>query len=114
MAAEPMLLRCVPWTEYRRIERSMGNDSPSSGMDCYLHLYHSRQSAGVQLNRREAIAAVTAPGSTAPFPARAQQAAKIARIGYLSPNLATVTPVCLRASVEEGMRDLGKVESRNS
>ena len=47
----------------------------------------------------------------APLAAEAQQAAKIARIGYLSPNLAT-TPH-LREAFRQGLRDLGYVEGRN-
>jgi putative ABC transport system substrate-binding protein len=43
--------------------------------------------------------------------AEAQQAAKIARIGYLSPNLATSPH--LREAFRQGLRDLGYVEGRN-
>jgi putative ABC transport system substrate-binding protein len=48
----------------------------------------------------------------APFAAGAQQAAKIARIGYLSPNLATINPR-LFEGFRQGMRELGYVEGRN-
>jgi ABC-type uncharacterized transport system substrate-binding protein len=47
----------------------------------------------------------------APLAAEAQQAAKIARIGYLSPNLATSRH--LREAFRQGLRDLGYVEGRN-
>ena len=47
----------------------------------------------------------------APLAAEAQQAAKIARIGYLSPNLATSPH--LREAFRQGLRDLGYVEGRN-
>jgi len=47
----------------------------------------------------------------APLAAEAQQAAKVARIGYLSPNLATSPH--LREAFREGLRDLGYVEGRN-
>jgi putative tryptophan/tyrosine transport system substrate-binding protein len=43
--------------------------------------------------------------------AGAQQAAQIARIGYLSPNLATGPH--LREAFRQGLRDLGYVEGRN-
>ncbi|HEU5192914.1 MAG TPA: ABC transporter substrate binding protein, partial [Methylomirabilota bacterium] len=42
---------------------------------------------------------------------KAQQADKIARIGYLSPNLATGPH--LREAFRKGLRDLGYVEGRN-
>ncbi len=47
----------------------------------------------------------------APLAAEARQAAKIARIGYLSPNLATSPH--LREAFRQGLRDLGYVEGRN-
>jgi len=47
----------------------------------------------------------------APLAAEAQQAAKVARIGYLSTN-PTVTPH-LREAFRQGLRDLGYVEGRN-
>ncbi len=47
----------------------------------------------------------------APFTAEAQQAAKVARIGYLAGNLAT-SPHLLEA-FRQGLRDLGYVEGRN-
>ena len=47
----------------------------------------------------------------APLAAEAQQAAKVARIGYLSPNLASSPR--LRDAFLQGLRDLGYVEGRN-
>jgi putative ABC transport system substrate-binding protein len=47
----------------------------------------------------------------APLAAEAQQAAKVARIGYLSPNLASSPH--LRDAFLQGLRDLGYVEGRN-
>jgi putative ABC transport system substrate-binding protein len=47
----------------------------------------------------------------APLAAEAQQAAKVARIGYLSPNLGA-TPH-LRDAFLQGLRDLGYVQGRN-
>ncbi len=47
----------------------------------------------------------------APFGAEAEQAAKIARIGYLSPNLAAAPH--LQEAFRQGLRDLGYVEGRN-
>ena len=47
----------------------------------------------------------------APLAAEAQQAAKVARIGYLSPNLAASPH--LRDAFLQGLRDLGYVEGRN-
>src|SRR4029077_1728690 len=46
----------------------------------------------------------------APLGAEAQQAAKIARIGYLAPNL---TDAHLPEAFRQGLRDLGYVEGRN-
>ena len=48
----------------------------------------------------------------APLAAEAQQAAKISRIGYLSPSAAAATPH-LREALLQGLRDLGYVEGRN-
>jgi putative ABC transport system substrate-binding protein len=47
----------------------------------------------------------------APLAADAQQAAKIARIGYLAPNLDASTR--LKAAFRQGLSDLGYVEDRN-
>jgi len=63
------------------------------------------------MNRRETTIALVALGSMA-FDAEAQQAAKIARIGYLAGNLAGGLPN-LPEAFRQGLRDLGYVEGRN-
>jgi putative ABC transport system substrate-binding protein len=62
------------------------------------------------MDRRDTVLALLALGA-APFAAEAQQAAKVARIGYLSTNLAASPnrPEAFR----QGLRDLGYVEGRN-
>src|SRR6266487_1680967 len=62
------------------------------------------------MDRRDTVLALLALGA-APLAAGAQQAAKVARIGYLSPNLAASPH--LRAAFLQGLRDLGYVEGRN-
>jgi putative ABC transport system substrate-binding protein len=47
----------------------------------------------------------------APLAAEAQEAAKVARIGYLASNLAT-GPLRLGEGFRQGLRDLGYVEGR--
>ena len=51
-------------------------------------------------------------GLFSPVAAEAQQAAKIARIGYLAANLAG-TPLASHEAFLQGLRDLGYVEGRN-
>jgi len=63
------------------------------------------------MDRRDTVLALLALG-VAPFAAEAQQAAKVARIGYLSPTLAASSPH-LREAFVQGLRDLGYVEGRN-
>jgi putative ABC transport system substrate-binding protein len=63
------------------------------------------------MNRRAFIASSGAAILVARLAAEAQLAAKIARIGYLSPNLATSPH--LREAFRQGLRDLGYVEGRN-
>jgi putative ABC transport system substrate-binding protein len=62
------------------------------------------------MDRRDTVLALLALGA-APLAAEAQQAAKVARIGYLSSNLAA-TPYRQEA-LRQGLRDLGYVEGRN-
>ena len=62
------------------------------------------------MDRRETVLALLALGA-APLAADAQQAAKVARIGYLSPNVAASPH--LRDAFLQGLRDLGYVEGRN-
>src|SRR4030095_12482236 len=65
---------------------------------------------GSRMDRRDTVLALLALGA-APLAAEAQQAAKVARIGYLSSNLAATShrPEAFR----QGLRDLGYVEGRN-
>ena len=62
------------------------------------------------MDRRDTVLALLALG-VSPLAAEAQQAAKVARIGYLSPNLAASPH--LRDAFLQGLRDLGYVEGRN-
>ncbi len=62
------------------------------------------------MDRRDTVLALLALGA-APLAAEAQQAARVARIGYLSPNVAASPH--LRDAFLQGLRDLGYVESRN-
>ena len=62
------------------------------------------------MDRRDTVLALLALGA-APLAAEAQQAAKVARIGYLSPNLAASPH--LRDAFLQGLRDLGYIEGRN-
>src|SRR6266480_7524500 len=65
---------------------------------------------GDQMDRRSTVLALLALGA-APFAAEAQQATKVARIGYLQTN--PVTSPHLREAFLQGLRDLGYVEGRN-
>ena len=62
------------------------------------------------MDRRDTVLALLALGA-APLAVEAQQAAKVARIGILSPNLASSPR--LRDAFLQGLRDLGYVEGRN-
>ena len=53
------------------------------------------------MNRRAFISGVTLSLLAAPFAAEAQQPAKVARIGYLSTNLAANPPPHTRPSVKD-------------
>jgi putative ABC transport system substrate-binding protein len=61
--------------------------------------------------RREFIGTLAGSLLAAPLAAEAQQAAKIARIGYLATNLAGLPH--LHEAFRQGLRDLGYVEGRN-
>jgi putative ABC transport system substrate-binding protein len=63
------------------------------------------------MNRRAFLSILSGGLLAAPLAAEAQQPTKIARIGYLSPNLATSPH--LREAFRQGLRDLGYVEGRN-
>jgi putative ABC transport system substrate-binding protein len=62
------------------------------------------------VKRREFIALLGGATTGWPQVVRAQQATRIARIGYLSSNLANLGPV---EAFRQGLRDLGYVEGRN-
>ena len=62
------------------------------------------------MNRRDTVLALLALGA-APLTTRAQQPAKITRIGYLASNLAANSQ--LLEAFRQGMRDLGYVEGLN-
>src|SRR5713101_4388617 len=63
------------------------------------------------MDRRIFMGALTGGLLAAPLAAEAQQAAKIARIGYLAANLAANPH--LREAFRQGLHDLGYVEGRN-
>ena len=63
------------------------------------------------MRRREFISLLSGATVGWPVAAIAQQAAKIARIGYLSTDLAGGSG--LREAFRQGLRDLGYVEGRN-
>jgi putative ABC transport system substrate-binding protein len=63
------------------------------------------------MERRTFMAMLTGGIVAAPFAAEAQQAAKIARIGYLASNLAAGPH--LHEAFRQGLRDLGYIEGRN-
>jgi putative tryptophan/tyrosine transport system substrate-binding protein len=62
------------------------------------------------MDRRDTVLALLALGA-APLAAEAQQAAKVARIGWLSLNLAAAPH--MPEAFRQGLRDLGYVEGRN-
>ena len=64
------------------------------------------------MDRRAFIGTLTGGLLAAPLAAEAQQAAKVARIGYLTFNLAAAN-LHMREAFHQGLRDLGYVEGRN-
>src|SRR5690349_24979514 len=62
------------------------------------------------MDRRDTVLALLALAA-APLAAEAQRSAKVARIGYLSPSLASSPQ--LREAFLQGLRDLGYLEGRN-
>jgi ABC-type uncharacterized transport system substrate-binding protein len=64
------------------------------------------------MDRRTFIGTLAGGLLTAPLTAEAQEAAKVARIGYLASNLAA-GPLRLGEAFRQGLRDLGYVEGRN-
>jgi putative ABC transport system substrate-binding protein len=65
----------------------------------------------LEIPRRAFMGVIAGGLFAAPLAVEAQPAAKIARIGYLSTNLATSPH--LREAFRQGLRDLGYVEGRN-
>ena len=63
------------------------------------------------ITRRVFVGSLTGGIVAAPLAAETQQAAKIARIGYLAVNLAPIPH--MREAFLQGLRDLGYVEGRN-
>ena len=63
------------------------------------------------MDRREFVGTLAGGLLTAPLAAEAQQAAKVARIGYLAGGLAASPHV--HEAFRQGLRDLGYVEGRN-
>jgi putative tryptophan/tyrosine transport system substrate-binding protein len=63
------------------------------------------------VDRRRFLLTSLAGAVAAPLAAEAQQAAKVARIGYLSTNLAANPHI--QEAFRQGLRDLGYVEGRN-
>src|SRR3989475_10739685 len=63
------------------------------------------------MDRREFIGTVASGLLAAGFAAEAQPAAKVARIGYLAPNLAASPHT--HEAFRQGLHDLGYVEGRN-
>ena len=64
------------------------------------------------MERRTFMAMLTGGLLASPLAAEAQQAVKIARIGFLTPNMAA-SPPHVREAFLQGLRDLGYVEGRN-
>jgi putative ABC transport system substrate-binding protein len=63
--------------------------------------------------RRTFMALVSGGLLAAPLAAEAQQATKVARIGYLATNHLAASPPHLHEAFRQGLRDLGYVEGRN-
>ena len=63
------------------------------------------------MDRRDTVLALLALAAAPPLAAEAQRSAKVARIGYLSPSLASSPQ--LRDAFLQGLRDLGDVDGRN-
>src|SRR3989337_1028421 len=64
------------------------------------------------MERRRFIEVIAGGLVAAPLAAEAQQAVKIARIGFLTPNMAA-SPPHVREAFRQGLHDLGYVEGRN-
>src|SRR5215831_20394737 len=66
----------------------------------------------VTIGRRELLVALGGTAAAWPVVARAQQPAKVARIGYLGIGPAAASAIWIEA-LRAGLRDLGYVESKN-
>jgi putative ABC transport system substrate-binding protein len=66
-----------------------------------------------RLRRREFIALFGGAAVAWPLAARAQQAAKVPSIGYLSPGSASLGPLDRHHAFQRGLRELGYVEGQN-
>src|SRR5262249_34064205 len=76
----------------------------------HLIVWHPRRSGG-HVRRREFITLLSGAAVGWPVAANAQQAAKIARIGWLGVHLAPNPQA--REAFRQGLRELGYVEGRN-
>ncbi len=65
------------------------------------------------MDRRAFIGSLAGGLLAVPLAARAQPAAKVPRIGYLSANSMVASPPNLHEAFRQGLRDLGYVEGRN-
>src|ERR1700694_3699599 len=69
------------------------------------------------MTRREFIVLLSGAAAVSsvsrPLAARAQSAAKIPRIGYLSPGAALPGPLARHDAFQRGLRELGYVEGQN-
>lgn len=65
------------------------------------------------MKRRAFITLVVGAAIAAPLAARAQQAKKIPRIGYLSPGSASPGPLAYHDEFQRGLRELGYIEGQN-
>ena len=65
------------------------------------------------MRRREFITLLGGAASAWPLAARAQQAGKVPRIGYLSPGSAIPGPLAYHDEFQRGLRELGYVEGQN-
>src|SRR5215472_7531225 len=65
------------------------------------------------IGRRKLLATLGGAAAAWPIAARAQQGAKVPRIGYLSPGSASPGPLAYHDEFQRGLRELGYVEGRN-
>src|SRR5262249_31669304 len=65
------------------------------------------------VKRRDFIAVLGGAAAAWPLAARAQQVAKVPRIGHLSPGSASPRPLAYHDEIQRGLRELVYVEGRN-